>query len=115
MKKNELLEMIESKREELIEVLENAFCESIDHRQLKINVELYDDGDIKIWEDIAGGNSFTSSSFEGTSVCVASFCNQYLEAENGEYENEEDWFEWYKEEYKSQEAEQKLEIFIDRF
>jgi len=112
MTKEEILSLVEEKEEELIDALMRAFCESIDHTHLKFNVELYDDGDIRVWEDLAGGNSITNSSFNGTSVCVASFCNQYLEAEVEADEDEKEWFEWYKNEYKAEEATNRLDYFV---
>lgn len=115
MRKEEVISLIESKRDELIEKLEEAFCESIEYRHLKVNVELYEDGDIQLWVDSVNGNVTTFSSFVGSSVCIASFCNQYLEPDRyGElFITEEEWYEWYKEEYKNEEAEHRLAVFIE--
>ena len=116
MGNNEFLKLAESKRNELIEALEQAFCESIDNRNLKYNVELYEDGEIQVWDDIAGRNSFKSSNMDGSSICVGSFCNQFMDIENDEEsgETEEEWIEWYKDEYKNEEAENKLDYFIEQ-
>ena len=110
-----LLNLIEEKREEILVALENAFCESIDNRHLEFLVQLYADGDIEVWYSNSGSNSYKGSSLTGESICIGSFCNTCLETENNgdDGETEEEWIDWYKDFYKTEEAENKLKNCIE--
>lgn len=113
MENKQWLELIDGNVDEIIEAGEQAFKDSVDNKHLEFIVELYKDGSINVWHDIAGGNSFSSANYKGDSVVIMKFCNQYLDVQNQEDETEEEWLEWYKDEYAYQEASDKLEATID--
>lgn len=113
MENKQWLELINQKKSQLVEAGEQAFRDSIDNQHLRYIVELYKDGSISVWYDVAGGNSFTSSSHRGESYVVMQFCHQYMEINNQEDETEEEWIEWYKDEYAHEEADQKLDREIE--
>ena len=79
MTNKQWLALINEKRDEIITAGEQAFKDSVDNQHLQYHVELYCNGDIDVWHQSAGGNSFTSSSYKGNSICLMTFCNQYLE------------------------------------
>jgi hypothetical protein len=67
------IELIESKREEIQEALKGAYKDSItdSNTGMREVVELHDDGDIT--RGYVSQNSFSSSSFNGTSIYIAKF------------------------------------------
>lgn len=113
MTRKSFLEIAEDNREQLIEKLQQAFINSVDNRGCDYLVELYNDGDIDIWQRPSGSNNFLESNFNGTSVTVAVFNHEYMDVELQEDETEEEYLKWYKDEYKYQESEEKLEYFIE--
>lgn len=112
---NKYLQLAQQNKEQIINALAQAFVDSVNDRHLKFNVELFNDGTIHTWYDQAGGNSFLASNMDGSSVRIASFCNQYLTIENNpEVETEEEWLDWYKDNYKWEEAEEKYYNFLEQ-
>lgn len=76
MNNKQWLALIEEKREEILAAGEQAFKNSIDETHLKYTVAMYAYGEIDTWYTLAGQNSFTISSYNGTSIVLMSFCNQ---------------------------------------
>lgn len=48
---------------------------------LRFIVELDEDGEINTWCDVAGGNLFHMSTYNGTSIEVMEFCFQFFDSE----------------------------------
>ena len=107
------LELAEKNKDQIIEKLEQAFVESIDNRVCDYLVELYNDEYIDIWYRPAGSNTFLESNWNGNSVTVAVFNHLYMDIEESEDMTEEEYLDWYKDEYKQQEAEEKYYHFIE--
>lgn len=77
-------EIIEQNREKLIEALEQAYKEAIDNRHMQYITEIYKNGTIRTWACAAGSNSFSSDSWNGTSIEVGRFCFQNMDIETTE-------------------------------
>lgn len=145
----EFLKIAKEKREVIMEKLAFAFCESIDNKHLQFHVELYLDGTVEVWHQIAGGNNYTMSSYNDESIQIGMFNNQYtdVDSDSTEYDEvltpeqrnemekegytnaweylsehnlrdqiskaEDNYFEWYKDNYKYEEAQTKYDLFIE--
>lgn len=75
------LELIEEKEDQILAEGEKAYKEAINNPHLRYIVEIDEDGDIYSWYDVAGGNSFHISTFEGRSKELFEFCFQFLDIE----------------------------------
>lgn len=75
------LELIEEKEDQILAEGEKAYKEAINNPHLRYIVEIDEDGDIYSWYDVAGGNSFHISTFEGRSKELFEFCFQLLDIE----------------------------------
>lgn len=61
------LELIEEKEDQILAEGEKAYKEAINNPHLRYIVEIDENGDVYSWYDVAGGNSFHVSTFEGKS------------------------------------------------
>ena len=77
-------EIIEQNKEQLIEALEKSFKEAVDCRHMQHITEIYQNGKIRTWACAAGSNSFSSDSWNGTSIEVGRFCFQNMDIETTE-------------------------------
>ena len=75
------LELIEAKEDQILAEGEKAYKEAINNPHLRYIVEIDEDGDVYSWYDVAGGNSFHVSTFEGKSKELFEFCFQFLDIE----------------------------------
>lgn len=75
------LALIEEKENEILEAGKEAYKEALDRRELRYIVELDEDGEVTTWADVAGDNSFHSSTFNGKSIELLHFCFQNFESE----------------------------------
>lgn len=75
------IELIEEKREEILKAGKEAYKEAMNNTNLRYIVEINQDGNISIWYDVAGGNSFHLSTYKGESVELLHFCFQYYSPE----------------------------------
>ena len=75
------LELIEAKEDQILAEGEKAYKEAINNPHLRYIVEIDEDGDVYSWYDVAGGNSFHISTFEGRSKELFEFCFQFLDIE----------------------------------
>ena len=73
---NEWLELIERNEEQIINTGIEAYKEAIENTQLRYIVEINTNGEITTWYDIAGGNSFHMSTYNGKSIELLHFCMQ---------------------------------------
>lgn len=81
MTNKEWLELIEKKEEEIIETGIKAYEDALNNKHLRFIVEMDEDGEVYSWYDIAGGNSFHSTAFNGTAIELFQFCFQYYDVE----------------------------------
>lgn len=75
------LELIEEKENQILAEGEKAYKEAINNPHLRYIVEIDEDGDVYSWYDVAGGNSFHVSTFEGKSKELFELCFQFLDIE----------------------------------
>ena len=75
------LELIEAKEDQILAEGEKEYKEAINNPHLRYIVEIDEDGDGYSWYDVAGGNSFHVSTFEGKSKELFEFCFQFLDIE----------------------------------
>lgn len=75
------LELIEEKEDQILAEGEKAYKEAINNPHLRYIVEIDENGDVYSWYDIAGGNSFHVSTFEGKSKELFELCFQFLDIE----------------------------------
>lgn len=75
------LELIEEKEDQILAEGEKAYKEAINNPHLRYIVEIDENGDVYSWYDVAGGNSFHVSTFEGKSKELFEFCFQFLDKE----------------------------------
>lgn len=75
------LELIEEKEDQILTEGEKAYKEAINNPHLRYIVEIDEDGDVYSWYDVAGGNSFHVSTFEGKSKELFELCFQFLDIE----------------------------------
>lgn len=75
------LELIEEKEDQILAEGEKAYKEAINNPHLRYIVEIDEDGDVYSWYDVAGGNSFHVSTFEGKSKELFELCFQFLDIE----------------------------------
>lgn len=75
------LELIEEKEDRILAEGEKVYKEAINNPHLRYIVEIDEDGDVYSWYDVAGGNSFHISTFEGRSKELFEFCFQFLDIE----------------------------------
>lgn len=73
---NEWLELIERNEEQIINTGIEAYKEAIENTQLRYIVEMDENGIITMWYDVAGGNSFHMSTYNGKSLELIHFCMQ---------------------------------------
>jgi hypothetical protein len=73
---NEWLELIERNEEQIINTGIEAYKEAIENTQLRYIVEINTNGEITTWYDVAGGNSFHMSTYNGKSLELIHFCMQ---------------------------------------
>lgn len=73
------LKIIEDNREKIQSVAEQAYKDALDYRNMRFIVEVTDEGKATYWGDVTGGNSFSRSSFEGSSYPVCEFCYQCID------------------------------------
>ena len=76
---NEWLELIERNEEQIINTGIEAYKEAIENTQLRYIVEINTNGEITTWYDIAGGNSFHMSTYNGKSIELLHFCMRDME------------------------------------
>lgn len=73
---NKWLELIEQKEEQIISTGIEAYKEALENPNLRYIVEINENGEINTWYDIAGGNSFHMSTYQGKSIELLHFCMQ---------------------------------------
>ncbi len=73
--------IIEQNMEKVLEVATQAVKDALENRHLRFIVEIDKNGNPWAWYDVAGGNAFTTSSWEGKSYVICSFCYQYMDIE----------------------------------
>ena len=77
----EWLDLIRENEEKILEAGKAAYKEALEATNLRIIVELDEDGNVETWGDVAGGNSFHESVFNGTSIEIMEFCFQFFDFE----------------------------------
>lgn len=75
------LKLINEKEKEIIKIGISAYREAKENPHLRYIVEMDEDGEVSYWYDVAGGNSFHSSVFNGTAIELFEFCFQYSDVE----------------------------------
>lgn len=73
------LELIEKKYGEIINVGEKAYKDALENQHLRFIVEMDENGNVYSWYDVAGGNSFHASTYNGESIELFEFCMEYWE------------------------------------
>ena len=73
--------VIEQNEDHLKEALKRAFCDAVDHLDMKFTVEIYPDGTIRTTEHTAGSTFQSYDSWEGKSHIVGTFCFQNMDIE----------------------------------
>lgn len=86
MENKEWLKLIEDKEELIIETGIKAYEEAMNSENLRFIVEMDDDGEVYYWYDIAGGNTYHMSTYNGTSIELFQFCFQGYDLEISEEE-----------------------------
>lgn len=76
MSNREWLELIEQNKERIINKGIEAYKEALENPNLRYIVEISEDGIITMWYDVAGGNSFHMSTYNGKSLELIHFCMQ---------------------------------------
>ena len=76
MSNREWLELIEQNKERIINKGIEAYKEALENLNLRYIVEISEDGIITMWYDVAGGNSFHMSTYNGKSLELIHFCMQ---------------------------------------
>lgn len=71
---NKWLKLIEKKEQEIIEAGVKAYSEAMENPHLRFIVELSENGEVTTWYDIASGNSFHQSVYDGKSIELLHFC-----------------------------------------
>lgn len=84
MKKTNWTNVIECHKEQLKEALKKAFCDAVDHLDMKFTVEIYQDGTIRTAERTAGSTFQSHDSWTGKSHIVGTFCFQNMDIEIAE-------------------------------
>lgn len=75
------LDLIGENEEKILEAGKAAYKEALEAPHLRFIVELDEDGEINTWCDVAGGNLFHMSTYNGTSIEVMEFCFQFFDSE----------------------------------
>ena len=75
------LKLINEKEKKIIKIGISAYREARENPHLRFIVEMDEDGEVSYWYDVAGGNSFHSSVFNGTAIELFEFCFQYSDVE----------------------------------
>ena len=75
------LKLIDEKEKEIIKIGILAYREARENPHLRYIIEMDEDGEVSYWYDVAGGNSFHSSVFNGTAIELFEFCFQYSDVE----------------------------------
>lgn len=81
MEDRKWLDLLKNREDAIIDTLEEAFKKSVDNQDLQLITEINESGDIYTWYSAAGSNSMTLVSFEGRSLILGTFCNQYMDIE----------------------------------
>lgn len=76
MTNREWLELIEQNKERIIHKGIEAYKSALENKNLRYIVEISEDGIITMWYDVAGGNSFHMSTYNGKSIELLHFCMQ---------------------------------------
>ena len=76
MTNKEWLELIEQNEERIINKGIEAYKEALENPNLRYIVEMDENGIITMWYDVAGGNSFHMSTYNGKSLESIHFCMQ---------------------------------------
>lgn len=76
MTNKEWLELIEQNEERIINKGIEAYKSALENPNLRYIVEISEDGIIIMWYDVAGGNSFHMSTYNGKSIELIHFCMQ---------------------------------------
>ena len=76
MTNKEWLELIEQNEERIINKGIEAYKSALENLNLRYIVEISEDGIITMWYDVAGGNSFHMSTYNGKSLELIPFCMQ---------------------------------------
>lgn len=76
MTNREWLKLIEQNEERIINKGIEAYKEALENPNLRYIVEISEDGIITMWYDVAGGNSFHMSTYNGKSLELIHFCMQ---------------------------------------
>lgn len=76
MTNREWLELIEQNKERIIHTGIEAYKSALENKNLRYIVEISEDGIITMWYDVAGGNSFHMSTYNGKSIELLHFCMQ---------------------------------------
>lgn len=86
MENKEWLKLIEDKEELIIETGIKAYKEAMNNENLRFIVEMNNDGEVYYWYDIASGNTYHMSIYNGTSIELFQFCFQGNDLEISEEE-----------------------------
>lgn len=76
MTNREWLELIEQNEERIINKGIEAYKSALENKNLRYIVEINENGEITTWYDVAGGNSFHMSTYNGKSIELIHFCMQ---------------------------------------
>ena len=76
MTNKEWLELIEQNEERIINKGIEAYKSALENPNLRYIVEMDENGIITMWYDVAGGNSFHMSTYNGKSLELIRFCMQ---------------------------------------
>lgn len=76
MTNREWLELIEQNEERITNKGIEAYKSALENPNLRYIVEISEDGIITMWYDVAGGNSFHMSTYNGKSIELLHFCMQ---------------------------------------
>ena len=71
------IELIKDNIGNILEVGTKAYRDALQNTHLRFIVEMGNDGNVKSWYDVAGGNSFTQSSYDGNSIQLFQICHQH--------------------------------------
>ena len=76
MNNREWLELINQNEERIINKGIEVYKSALENKNLRYIVEISEDGIITMWYDVAGGNSFHMSTYNGKSIELLHFCMQ---------------------------------------
>lgn len=79
MRSIEWINLINDKKGEIIAAGKSAYRDALENHNMRFIIEIYEDGAIETWGDVAGGNSYHKCRYEDGPVELMTFCCQYWE------------------------------------